>query len=78
MCFCSLAHKRSAIVLALLVYMSAAFAQAPAEREDYLNPVLPVEQRVDDLVRRMTLAEKISQMQNKSPSIPRLHISEYD
>ena len=78
MCFCSLAHKRSAIVLALLVYISAAFAQAPAEREDYLNPVLPVEQRVDDLVRRMTLAEKISQMQNKSPSIPRLHISEYD
>ena len=26
----------------------------------------------------MTLAEKVAQMQNKAPSIPRLHVSEYD
>jgi len=35
-------------------------------------------QRVDDLVGRMTLPEKVSQMQNKAPAIPRLHIAEYD
>jgi beta-glucosidase len=33
---------------------------------------------VDDLVRRMTLAEKVSQMQNESPAIARLHIEQYD
>ncbi len=35
-------------------------------------------QRVDDLVGRMTLEEKVSQMQNHSVAIPRLNIPEYD
>jgi beta-glucosidase len=48
----------------------------PAER--YLNWTLPLEQRVDDLVSRMTLAEKVSQMQNDAPPIPRLHIPGYN
>lgn len=43
----------------------------------YLNPDLPVEQRVNDLVSRMTLEEKISQMQNNAPAIPRLGIPAY-
>ena len=58
----------------LQVYSSLCQEKAEA----YLNPSLPVEQRVDDLVHRMTLAEKISQMQNKAPAIPRLHVAEYD
>jgi beta-glucosidase len=45
---------------------------------DYQNPNLPIEQRVDDLVHRMTLEEKVSQMQNHSVAIPRLKIPEYD
>jgi beta-glucosidase len=43
----------------------------------YLNPQLPAEQRATDLVRRMTLAEKASQMQNNSAAIPRLEIPAY-
>jgi beta-glucosidase len=78
MCFCSLAHKRNAIIFAFLFSMWPTSAQTSPQQEAYLNPDLPVEQRVDDLVGRMTLAEKISQMQNKAPSIPRLHIPEYD
>ena len=42
-----------------------------------VNPQLSPEQRATDLVRRMTLAEKASQMQNNSPAIPRLHIPAY-
>ncbi|HEX6046873.1 MAG TPA: glycoside hydrolase family 3 C-terminal domain-containing protein [Pyrinomonadaceae bacterium] len=44
----------------------------------YLNPKLPLEQRVDDLVSRMTLEEKVSQMMNAAPAIPRLGIPQYD
>src|SRR5262245_33573636 len=44
----------------------------------YLNPALPLPRRVDDLVARMTLEEKVSQMMNVAPAIPRLGIPEYD
>jgi beta-glucosidase len=49
-------------------------AQAPA----YLDPSLPVDTRVDDLISRMTLGEKASQLVNQSRAIPRLNIPEYD
>jgi len=44
----------------------------------FQNPELPVDQRVDDLVGRMTLDEKIGQMMNAAPAIPRLGIPEYN
>ena len=44
----------------------------------YLNPALPIEQRVDDLVSRMTLEEKASQLVNQARAIPRLQIPAYD
>jgi beta-glucosidase len=44
----------------------------------YRNPALPTDQRVDDLVSRMTLEEKVSQMQNTAVGIPRLGIPAYD
>jgi beta-glucosidase len=44
----------------------------------YQDPKLPTEQRVDDLVSRMTLEEKTSQMINTSAAIPRLGIPAYD
>ena len=43
----------------------------------YLDPNAPVDQRVNDLVSRMTLEEKISQMQNNAPAIPRLGVRAY-
>src|SRR5213595_687170 len=46
-------------------------------RPAYLDPDLPLEKRVDDLVSRMPLEEKISQMQNNAPAIPRLGIPAY-
>ncbi|HXD79462.1 MAG TPA: glycoside hydrolase family 3 C-terminal domain-containing protein [Puia sp.] len=44
----------------------------------FRNPDLPVQQRVRDLVSRMTLEEKIGQMMNAAPAIPRLGIPEYN
>jgi beta-glucosidase len=43
----------------------------------YMNPNLSPEQRAVDLVHRMTLAEKASQMQNNSAAIPRLNVPAY-
>jgi beta-glucosidase len=43
----------------------------------YMNPLLPISQRVDDLVARMSLQEKVLQMQTDAPAIPRLGIPEY-
>ena len=44
----------------------------------YQNPDLPIDQRVEDLVARMTLEEKVSQTLNEAPGIPRLDIPPYD
>jgi len=59
-----------------------ALAQTPAHK----NPDLPAEQRAADIVSRMTLDEKVLQMQDGfqgrgqpgSPAIPRLDIPPYD
>jgi beta-glucosidase len=44
----------------------------------YLDPSLPVEQRVDDLISRMTIEEKTSQLVNQARAIPRLGVPKYD
>jgi beta-glucosidase len=51
--------------------------QAPAQPA-YRNPTLPLEQRVDDLIGRMTLEEKVSQMRDRAVAIPRLGIPSYE
>lgn len=47
------------------------------EQPAYLNPSLPAEQRATDLVRSLTLDEKVLQMQSTSPEIPRLGVPAY-
>jgi beta-glucosidase len=44
----------------------------------YMDSSLQVAKRVNDLVGRMTLEEKVSQMQNHAVAIPRLNVPEYD
>jgi beta-glucosidase len=61
---------------------SARIAVAPpspgSEPPAHLNPDLPVDVRVDDLVGRMTLDEKVSQSLHGSAAVERLGIPEYD
>ena len=52
--------------------------QQQSSKPPYLDSTLSVEQRVDDLVSRMTLEEKASQMQDVAPAIPRLGIPAYN
>ncbi len=44
----------------------------------YLDPSLPAEQRAADLVQRMTLDEKATQLLNQARAIPRLNVPAYD
>ncbi|MFP5235219.1 MAG: glycoside hydrolase family 3 C-terminal domain-containing protein [Acidobacteriota bacterium] len=44
----------------------------------FRNPALPIDQRVNDLVSRLTLEEKVSQMIDRAASIPRLDIPAYN
>ena len=67
--------KRTAIVIALHFFAVTTFAQ---ENYPYKNPNLPTEQRVNDLVSRMSLDEKINQLMDSAPAIERLGIPEYN
>ncbi len=44
----------------------------------YKDPDQPVERRVADLVRRMSLAEKVSELRNDAPAIERLGLPAYE
>ena len=44
----------------------------------YMDPKLPAEARAADLVKRMTLEEKSSQLVNQARAIPRLNVPAYD
>ena len=73
-----LARLISALIFATSIG-GASFAQTPAsEKPAYLNPDLPTEVRVDDLVSRMTLEEKASQVVHQAKAIPRLGVPAYN
>jgi beta-glucosidase len=75
------AIRKSLFPCILAVTIGCALTQSIRAQEKapaYRNPSLPIEQRVDDLVARMTLEDKALQMQNTAPAIPRLGIPSYD
>jgi len=68
------------IACAAALFLCSAVQNAVAQdaaNPPYLNPKLSPGQRASDLVHRMTLAEKASQMQNNSATVPRLKIPAY-
>jgi beta-glucosidase len=87
-------HMRLFVVaVALSLPVLSAVAQAPAPSPlprptaeqikaaaamPFRNPALPVEQRVDDLVSRLTLEEKVAQLIDRAAAIPRLDIPAYN
>lgn len=64
-------------VFAFCVGVMAA-TSSPAQDEPYKNPDLSPQERADDLLKRLTLKEKISLMQNQSPGVERLGIKPYN
>ena len=68
--------KRKPILLTLAALLAAVCVQA--QTEPYRDVSLTPEERARDLVSRMTLEEKISQMSNNAPAIDRLGIPAYE
>ncbi|MDE2630885.1 MAG: hypothetical protein KGM97_07840, partial [Alphaproteobacteria bacterium] len=67
--------------LALGVTSSSALSTDSVENGSapiYSNPQAPIDARVDDLISRMTLEEKASQLVNQARAIPRLGIPAYN
>src|SRR5512136_832561 len=69
--------KNSLFVIALLSLATASFGQQRLNAP-YQDPSLSPERRASDIVSRMTLEEKVLQMQNSAPAIPRLGVSAYN
>jgi len=65
------------IIIGVAVIYSNLFGQQ-AYQFPFQNPVLPLEERVNDLVSRMTLEEKVLQLFNQAPAIDRLGVPAYN
>jgi beta-glucosidase len=65
-------------IAGVALFAIASCDQKEAYQYPFLDPHLTIEERVNDLVGRMTLEEKISQMVNQAPAIERLGIPEYN
>jgi beta-glucosidase len=75
-------HRVCTFLLLIIVLVEAFSAVAqtapPPSVPPYLNLSLSMSDRVDDLVARMTLEEKASQLVNQARAIPRLQVPAYD
>jgi len=70
-------RKRPGLAVCLFIVAVAATAQ-DVSKLPYMNPNLPAKERAEDLVHRMTLEEKASQLVNQARAIPRLNVPAYD
>jgi hypothetical protein len=62
----------------ILTVSTVMLSQAPQPAPPYMNPDLSPEVRAKDLVSRMTLEQKVRQMQNAAPAIPELNVAQYE
>lgn len=70
--------KLKSFIAKLSILLVPVFCSAQAAKYPFQNYKLSFDQRVNDLVSRLTLEEKVSQMLNSSPAISRLEIPAYD
>jgi len=73
-------HKLSYSLFILLFFIVVSLAACKVKRYKYafLDPTLKTETRVNDLISRLTIDEKISQLSYNSPAIDRLGIPKYN
>jgi beta-glucosidase len=70
--------QNSGLLLAIVFLLTPLRAQTTGSGAAFLDPDLSTEERAADLVGRLTLQEKVLQMQNAAPAIARLDIPAYD
>jgi beta-glucosidase len=66
------------ILISCLVFMTRPATAQESSSYPYMNPRLTPEERAADLIHRMTLEEKASQLVNQARAVPRLNIPSYD
>ncbi len=64
--------------LAAVVFLTASCSTIKEGAPDYMNPDISVDVRVNDLVSRMSLDEKVSQVLHGAAAIERLGVPEYN
>lgn len=70
--------KGKIVIMWFLCWTVSAGAQSLKEVLPFRNPALTLETRVNDLLSRLTLEEKVQMMKHASPAIPRLGIPAYN
>jgi beta-glucosidase len=71
-------NHRLTLALAAATTLLPFAAHAQQTDKPWLNPSLPVDQRVDALISHMTLEQKVDQMRDHAPAIPSLDVPKYD
>jgi beta-glucosidase len=70
------------VILGIAVFSLDSSSQSSVAKSSnsppFRDPSASLERRVDDLISRMTLEEKVSQLMNDAPAIPRLGIPAYN
>jgi beta-glucosidase len=73
------ANKLWVLLFAACLFLSVAWVKKHKKYQyDFQDPSLSVEQRVNDMVSKMTLDEKVGQMLNAAPAIERLGVPAYN
>ena len=77
------ARLHSIILGIFLGFAPSIIAQTPPAKSadaqrPWMDTSLPIDQRVDALIGQMTLEEKVQQMRDHAPAIPRLGVPKYD
>lgn len=70
--------KMKQLTVAVCAFLAVTSCSENKQDYPFRNPDLPLEQRIDDLLSRLTPEEKVGQMMNQTPAIERLGIPPYD
>ena len=69
---------KKSIPCLLIVLFSLSIAKAQSFKFPFQNPEVSIEKRVEDLISRMTLEEKVGQLMYTAPAIDRLEVPAYN
>ena len=72
------AHSSRLLISIVTVLAVGGLNAQDTAQPAYLNRNMSAQQRAADLVRRMTVEEKVTQLVNQSRAVPRLNVPDYD